>query len=893
MSHRECSRKPVRSLPSLAFAILLVRLSAKVALAADAPPPPPIQAPFPVSVPAVGYWQNATDLSHLNHRPAGKHGFITVRGPHFHLGSGGRIRFLGGGLIRNACFPTHDMADGLAKRLAMTGFNLVRVHHIDTTWAPKGIWARSHQAKQHLDHDQLERFDYLISRLKAEGVYTNINLHVSREFTDADGCPHMEALPRMAKGVSIFDARMIELQKTFARNLLTHANPYTGLRYVDEPAIAAVEINNENSLLGLVLQGKLHRLPPHYEDQLQRAWNAWLLARYENTEKLVETWKPERHEQGPQLLRNSDLSDGTDHWEQQYEDLMLLAVTDADPGHNRALHITCTRPGPLPWTMQTHQIHLDFTPDTLYTFAFRIRARANAKVDVIARLDHPSPETGRFDVVGLKQRIRATPEWERHTLTFRARTPSKGGNRIGFTFPNEANEFWLSDVSLTKGGRAGGPGPGESLEKRNVSRPFANNATTAEWQDWIACVSDLETDYFLDMAKFLREDLGVRCPVIGSQVSYGGIGGALRESQLDYGDMHAYWQHPRFPRKPWDGKDWEIANTPMIADPDNSIALRLAHCRLANKPFVISEFNHPCPSWYAAEAWPVMASIAALQDWDGLVVHNYLNYGCEHWEERRWSGFFDTATRPEMMAFLPAAAIIFRDGGVTPLPEETRLELPREGLPKLMAQGTWSPGDLWGKAAGKGSILLASRLSLALTKTTTPTVRHSSSGQPSAPQVRWENSDDLSLYTVTTPCAQVAAGHLSDRVVTLNDTILEVGPCSTGFAVAALVAVDGHPTAQSQRLLFSLVGRSENTGWTWREDGKMLTSWGRNPKVVEGISCTLTFRNENPEGQAFALDGAGNRVSELKLGRDHGRTEFELSPDHQTMWVEFDFRAQP
>lgn len=41
---------------------------------------------------------------------------------------------------------------------------------------------------------------------------------------------------------------MIELQKDYARQLLTHRNPYTGLEYRNDPAIVIVEINNENAL---------------------------------------------------------------------------------------------------------------------------------------------------------------------------------------------------------------------------------------------------------------------------------------------------------------------------------------------------------------------------------------------------------------------------------------------------------------------------------------------------------------------------------------------------------------------------------------------------------------------------------------------------------------------
>jgi hypothetical protein len=90
------------------------------------------------------------------------------------------------------------------------------------------------------------------------------------------------------KGASIFDQRMIDLQKDFATKLLTHRNPYTGLRYVDDPAIAVVETTNENGVFYFLLNGDLSR--PYYREQLRLRWNRWLKSRYGDHEKLALAW---------------------------------------------------------------------------------------------------------------------------------------------------------------------------------------------------------------------------------------------------------------------------------------------------------------------------------------------------------------------------------------------------------------------------------------------------------------------------------------------------------------------------------------------------------------------------------------------------------------------------
>jgi hypothetical protein len=64
---------------------------------------------------------------------------------------------------------------------------------------------------------------------------------------------------------------MIELQKEYASQLLGHRNPYTKLKYTEDPAVAIVEINNENALnIGF-------RAPsPFYERELTEMYNNWL-----------------------------------------------------------------------------------------------------------------------------------------------------------------------------------------------------------------------------------------------------------------------------------------------------------------------------------------------------------------------------------------------------------------------------------------------------------------------------------------------------------------------------------------------------------------------------------------------------------------------------------------
>ena len=156
-----------------------------------------------------------------------------------------------------------------AATLARFGINMVRLHFLDLP-APRGIVDASKNDSRSFDLQQLDRLDFLFSELKKRGIYADLNLNVGRSYKAGDGVQDFDKI-QWGKGLTLFDPRLIELEKEYARQLLTHVNPYTGLAYRDDPAIAIVEILNENGLyLGF-------RAPtPYYNEELTRLYNDWL-----------------------------------------------------------------------------------------------------------------------------------------------------------------------------------------------------------------------------------------------------------------------------------------------------------------------------------------------------------------------------------------------------------------------------------------------------------------------------------------------------------------------------------------------------------------------------------------------------------------------------------------
>jgi len=195
------------------------------------------------------------DVSFLNEgeKPAGHRGFVRARGEDLVFEDGTKARFWGGNIAAYAIFADKKQIAAQARRIASLGYNLMRIHHHDSTrWVGRTVIDKRRKDSGQLDAEVMDRLDWWIKCLRDEGVYVWLDLHVGRQFKTGDriatGFEEIRRRGGEGKGFCYFNPRVRELMKGFNGRYLRHVNRYTKLAYKDDPAIMGLLITNENDL---------------------------------------------------------------------------------------------------------------------------------------------------------------------------------------------------------------------------------------------------------------------------------------------------------------------------------------------------------------------------------------------------------------------------------------------------------------------------------------------------------------------------------------------------------------------------------------------------------------------------------------------------------------------
>jgi hypothetical protein len=667
------------------------------------------------------------DASFLLDAPAGKHGFLQARDGHLYFQDGTRMRCWGvdmtGWTPGSAEIPAHHEAEVFAAELARLGINCVRLHFLDmpdktreragngptgdaepATHSPVGLIDSSRADTSHFNPTQLDHLDYWFAQLKKRGIYADFNLNVGHTWKPGDGIPDA-GLIGVAKAETYIGPELIEHQKQYARMLLDHRNPYTGLRYADDPAVSIVEIVNENSLLEFWMRNWFH----------------------------------------------GELAKGA-------------------PAHQ-----------------------LDFTQHYLAILTRMYN-------DWLAQ--HRSAEE-------------------------------------------------VASIRKEAGVAAGAPVPLLHRQQFEAASPLLFRSQG----DFLI---DAETKFLGGMRDFLRDEVGVKAPIIATaDHSYFIPGQPLLETtqHFDIVDSHVYWQHPAIFGK---------RNTPMVNDPDGSILQRLSRSAMVGKPFTVSEVNEPFPHEYDAEQIPILASYAALQDWDGVFFYTF-----ETKIDSQWRGMigdhFDMTEHPTKMAQMPVGAMIFLRGDVARARETVTRSYSRDQVLEMMrmpmsAMPSFTPGY-----PARLPLVHETRikcLDCPATAAEAPPATMPITSDTG--QLKWSVDDGKDgVVTIDTARTQAMVGFVRQTHARTTNLAADI---STPFAVITLSSLDGRPIDHSDDMLLTTTARVKNTGMEWNARRSVTSVWGAAPTLIEPVRGWLQFHDlAGVVGiTATPLDGASRPLAPIK-----------------------------
>ena len=171
---------------------------------------------------------------------------VIANGRHFAFADSPDVprRFYGVNICGNANFARPDVAEAFVRQLRVRGYNALRLHHHDNGMVEGSADGTAINAAQ------LDRMDRLLAACGRAGIYVTTDLFVSRKVPrsavglSGDGFIGMDEY----KALVLVNESVFSNLCSFARQWMTHVNPYTELRWADDPTLAFLALVNEGHI---------------------------------------------------------------------------------------------------------------------------------------------------------------------------------------------------------------------------------------------------------------------------------------------------------------------------------------------------------------------------------------------------------------------------------------------------------------------------------------------------------------------------------------------------------------------------------------------------------------------------------------------------------------------
>jgi hypothetical protein len=247
------------------------------------------------SYPGDKFTDNAMlDLRYLNEKTAGENGFIQLSadGNSFQSENGKPMRFWS----INGGDGTKSMTDAdlakFARFLAKLGVNMIRYH---------GSINPTGSNINEVDKADINGIWRMVAAMKKEGIYSTISPfwahygHMGEPALSGWGIPGYTAKDDLW-GVMYFSDTLKNAYKNWVKYLYTEKNPYTGIALKDDPAVALIQIKNEDGVFWWTISA----MKEGFMYIVRQKFYQWAVAKYGTAAALKTAW--------------SNAADAKDNW---------------------------------------------------------------------------------------------------------------------------------------------------------------------------------------------------------------------------------------------------------------------------------------------------------------------------------------------------------------------------------------------------------------------------------------------------------------------------------------------------------------------------------------------------------------------------------------------------
>jgi hypothetical protein len=243
----------------------------------------------------------AISMADWSAEAAGKFGRITRQGEKL-VYNNKEIKLWGTCLGFSDSKPQKEDAERMAAMFRKFGINTLRHHKYLDGSGWQGF--QSERSFVEFEPEGLDRFDYFNKCLKNNGIFVNLSPTFGVRFgrDDTARIPYWQELGtfndkpdariRTGFGMVYLAKEIQDLQIEQTVKLLNHKNPYTGLRYADDPFVFCVEMFNEDSVLFGGPNGCMQNSPT-IRGRVAKQFSEWLLKKYGTDAAWQKAWGTE------------------------------------------------------------------------------------------------------------------------------------------------------------------------------------------------------------------------------------------------------------------------------------------------------------------------------------------------------------------------------------------------------------------------------------------------------------------------------------------------------------------------------------------------------------------------------------------------------------------------